>query len=613
MKNFQTTVLIPFILLFFTPVVHAQAPDLDYLQRSGNYYFGVGTGSSYIAARNSALSLLSESISVHIQSYFEHLVRDFNGNVEKYSEGVVNTYSATQLRDYKQYVLEEGPDFAKVLVYIEKTAVEALFREREKMIHDFIDLAAKAETDMRIDDMLRYYYWGLVLTRSHPQYNSLRYHFGGDRPLPVMLTLNDKLRGAFSSLRFEVASIMEQDEPPLKQIELSIKYKDKPVQGLDYTYHTGDARSGLHAARNGMGIASLDGGAAKSMETLRLYVEYRYENKAALEPEVQRMIENVEIPNLANARFIIRLSEKMLVQPQQQRPPMTMLHDRLHDRKNHLQKIRLLIEAIHQNRHDAIQDFFTAEGWQIYRKLITGANVRVLKNQQDSLRSMQVNDEVMVRSVPMLFAYNTSRETFVENVVFTFNSEGLINSMAYALSDIAINDILGKPENFGTDEEKYFLIKFMEDFKTAYALKRLDYLNAIFDENALIIVGNIVERMDEPIEKVQGMYASLPREEVEFIRMTKSEYMNRLNRVFRRNEFINIRFENNEVRKTQKDDKIYGIQIAQHYYSSTYADKGYLFLMIDLNDSLNPRIYVRTWQPRKNEDGTIYGLEDFRF
>jgi hypothetical protein len=61
------------------------------------------------------------------------------------------------------------------------------------------------------------------------------------------------------------------------------------------------------------------------------------------------------------------------------------------------------------------------------------------------------------------------------------------------------------------------------------------------------------------------------------------------------------------------DDKVYGIQIAQHYHSSNYADKGYLFLMLDLNDTLNPRIYVRSWQPEKNPDGSIIGLADFHF
>jgi hypothetical protein len=181
------------------------------------------------------------------------------------------------------------------------------------------------------------------------------------------------------------------------------------------------------------------------------------------------------------------------------------------------------------------------------------------------------------------------------------------NSISFALSDIAINDIVNKPAGFGAIEEKYFLIHFMENYKTAYAMKRLDYIESIFADDALIIVGHVVEKVTD----VENPW--LNHEVVKYNTRTKQQFITNLADNFQRSEFINIRFEDNEVRKTERDDKVYGIQIAQHYYSSTYADKGYLFLMIDLNDTINPKIYVRTWQPEKNPDGSIYGLEHFRF
>ena len=46
--------------------------------------------------------------------------------------------------------------------------------------------------------------------------------------------------------------------------------------------------------------------------------------------------------------------------------------------------------------------------------------------------------------------------------------------------------------------------------------------------------------------------------------------------------------------------EIYGIQIHQDYYSSTYGDTGYLFLMVDINDPDNPIISIRTWQPERD-------------
>jgi hypothetical protein len=36
------------------------------------------------------------------------------------------------------------------------------------------------------------------------------------------------------------------------------------------------------------------------------------------------------------------------------------------------------------------------------------------------------------------------------------------------------------------------------------------------------------------------------------------------------------------------------------YYSSTYSDTGYLFLMVDMNDAKQPIIKVRTWQPERD-------------
>jgi len=181
-----------------------------------------------------------------------------------------------------------------------------------------------------------------------------------------------------------------------------------------------------------------------------------------------------------------------------------------------------------------------------------------------------------------------------------------ISSLSFALSDVAIGDIVNKPTGFGTLDEKYFLISFMEHYKTAFALKRLDYIESIFADEALIIVGHVVEK----VRDVENPW--LNHDVVRFNTQSKQQYLSNLAANFRRNEFINIRFEDNIVRKTERDDKIYGIQIAQHYYSSTYADKGYLFLMIDLSDTLNPLIYVRTWQPEKNPDGSIFGLEHFR-
>jgi len=166
------------------------------------------------------------------------------------------------------------------------------------------------------------------------------------------------------------------------------------------------------------------------------------------------------------------------------------------------------------------------------------------------LHLIKVSDEIMVRSVPMLFSYHHNCEKFIENVVFTFDDSQKISSIAFALGDVAINDIINKPTGFGTIEEKYFLIRFMENYKTVYALKRPDYIESIFAEDALIIVGHVYKTA----KNIENPW--LNSQIVRYNTYSKQKYISNLAANFKRNEFINLRFEENEVRKTERDDKI---------------------------------------------------------
>ena len=96
-------------------------------------------------------------------------------------------------------------------------------------------------------------------------------------------------------------------------------------------------------------------------------------------------------------------------------------------------------------------------------------------------------------------------------------------------------------------------------------------------------------------------------------RYTKDEYLKNLKRCFDRNEFINIRFTNNDVQWLEKFEReeLFAIQIGQEYNSTTYGDKGYLFLLVDMTDHQAPQITVRTWQPNEVDMKKIYNAGDF--
>ena len=151
-------------------------------------------------------------------------------------------------------------------------------------------------------------------------------------------------------------------------------------------------------------------------------------------------------------------------------------------------------------------------------------------------------------------------------------------------------------------------IEFLENYKTAFALERLEYIRTIFDDNAVIIVGKLATVASSVVPEYQTQYNN---KVVIRTRYTKEQYLKNLERCFNSNEFVNIRFANNDVIKAGKGGEIYGIQIKQDYYSTNYGDTGYLFLLVDINDPKAPMIKVRTWQPEPDPVDGLFDISHF--
>ena len=133
-------------------------------------------------------------------------------------------------------------------------------------------------------------------------------------------------------------------------------------------------------------------------------------------------------------------------------------------------------------------------------------------------------------------------------------------------------------------------------YETAFALKRLDYIESIFDDHAVIITGSYVKTA----QKTSDGNKYLNNKNVKYNKQDKTSYLKNLESCFRSNQFINVRFADNEVSKMGAGGELFGIQIHQDYYSSSYSDTGYLFLMVDMNNPKTPIIKVRTWQPERD-------------
>lgn len=259
-----------------------------------------------------------------------------------------------------------------------------------------------------------------------------------------------------------------------------------------------------------------------------------------------------------------------------------------------------LCAVVGSEDYDSVRDIFTEEGWNMFNALVRYGNARVLT--PDRLSFYRLADEVWCRSIPMAFTFDGNPRRFVENLVFAFDREGLICNLSFALSSETVRGIFSHEE--WSEDARIIIVTFLENYKTAYALKRLDYISSIFDEDALIITGRVLKTVPAERGFGGGHYARLARQ-------SKKSYISRLERVFDSQEFINIQFTDSKVMKLGKGEQLFGLQLRQEYWSSSYADAGYLFILVDLSDYARPMIHVRTWQEEPDAEYGIIGPYSF--
>lgn len=390
------------------------------------------------------------------------------------------------------------------------------------------------------------------------------------------------------------------------EINLFIKYKGEPVTSLDYTYFDGQTWSNLYSAKDGMGIVELRPGV--EINSLQLKYEYEYADQCQIDKELESVMQLFKGTSFKNASvYINNLDKKSAVSSEAKKEFEKSVKTESAANLETLSKVEnekelagimtRVINAIKAKDYDSVSDCFSEDGLEMYKKLLNYGQARLLGDPQFSFYTM--GKRVVCRSIPMAFSFKNNRRKFVEDVTFTFDENKKIECVAFGLGSQAKTDIFNKGVGAWSDYAKMVIATFLENYKTAFALKRLDYLESVFDDNATIITGHIIKKA--PKVTMEGeSFINSNNKLIKYTRQTKSEYMRKLKMCFQSNQFINIRFADNDVVKMGAGGETYGIQIKQDYYSTNYGDHGYLFLMVDFNDPDNPSIKVRTWQPDRN-------------
>ena len=598
----KTIWMILMLLLPLTSLAQTAEERAEQMKANAEYICGEGWGDTYNSADQAALADLISKISLNISNSFEIKEEEFNTNSSFDSKtaitSVMNSYAQATLTNTFNLVISNTPQ-THVLRYIRKSEVNKIFDERKEKVFDYVRSAMRAEEKAKIDDALRNYYWAFAMVRSLQYPNSVKMTIDGVQRL-LVTWIPQQIEEIMSNLSTKIAS---KDG---NEINLFIKYKGEPVTSLDYTYFDGQTWSNLYSAKDGMGIVELRPGV--DVNSLQLKYEYEYADQCQIDKELESVMQLFKGTSFKNASvYINNLDKKSAVSSEAKKEFEKSVKTESAANLETLSKVEnekelagimtRVINAIKAKDYDSVSDCFSEDGLEMYKKLLNYGQARLLGEPQFSFYTM--GKRVVCRSIPMAFSFKNNRRKFVEDVTFTFDENKKIECVAFGLGSQAKTDIFNKGVGAWSDYAKMVIATFLENYKTAFALKRLDYLESVFDDNATIITGHIIKKA--PKVAMEGeSFINSNNKLIKYTRQTKSEYMRKLKMCFQSNQFINIRFADNDVVKMGAGGETYGIQIKQDYYSTNYGDHGYLFLMVDFNDPDNPSIKVRTWQPDRN-------------
>lgn len=588
------------LCIIITMALTVTAQGVDGIKRNSSYLYGEGGGVTLQAAKEAALADLIQKISVTVHSDFTSKERELNqdGNVTSDAEyqSIIRSYSTATLTNVKTIVLKPEPD-ASVFLYIAKSEIDRIFESRVAKAKEFVGNADEALKNGQIDDALRYYYWSYCLVKS------LRY------PNEAKIFVDGQERSLLAWLPTRIDDVMGKVKVQSRRTadntyEITATYDGRPVRSMDYTYFDGVDNSPVYSILDGKGLVELRPGMA--MDAVQLKLEYEFRGLSRNDSEVEAVVGAMKPAVYRRAYHRVALdgaaspaeSTSTDVNGSMQSPlaltDMGTLGTAV---------MKPVMQALRSGSIEQCRKKFSAEGWEEFSKLMGYGKVTLMDDIH--LDYFADGDCVVCRGLPVSCRFNRGR-VFNEKLSFYIDSNSKqITHVAMGLGREAMNDVvLGHLD--WSEKSRTRIVGFLEDYRTAYATKNLEYLDKVFDDNAVIVLG---KRLQVAPQLNKEGYMNNHR--VQFTQLTKREFLRNLRRQFQSKDYINLHFSQNRIYQLQKGVERYGIEIKQDYYSSNYGDTGYLTLIFDLTNPDQPVIHVRTWQEQPDPNFGVVSPADF--
>lgn len=218
------------------------------------------------------------------------------------------------------------------------------------------------------------------------------------------------------------------------------------------------------------------------------------------------------------------------------------------------------------------------------------------------LNGWQVRN-IEVEMKPLDDTYTGSQ---IQEVSIDFDTKGRIVDFNFTLGINQYMRIMKEGVELDDLDRRMQILHYVEQFRNAYNQKDINFMDAVFSEDALIITGKVIKR----IPNETAIKSNRP--EIQYTKQSKQQYLANLKRVFARNGYVNVKFDDIKVLRHGANPNFYGVTLIQHWNSSNYSDEGILFLVWNFENPDAPQINVRTWQPMETPEDDVFTLDSFK-
>lgn len=605
MKFLYTLFLLLFTNILFGQVdVSAIKNEIAKIQAQPDiYYFGFAEGLERKSTDQKALQELMSKIYVVVSS--ELTSTSISSNDESKNEDnlkkVLNTYTYGRLPDVEQLYYKTGNVF-HIFRYIKKDDYRKIFENRKIEINGFLREAKENLVLNQLGKTFRNYYRAAVAIESLQEASIL--YQGKVYTSDIIF---DEIRQIAKDIKIDLVS--NSFDSDVRKIILDFSYNEKPISDLNISYY--DMFDYISQKTNSnLVYIELYGKEYKEMEKLALKIDLKEEMFNSYNQETKIISSLFEMEDLEEYREV-RLKKRKLPTISKKRRTNPKLNVEfinyadcpvLDVFANNL----LILFSILDNEYLDDESIFTDS--KIIHRVEQIINYNHTKF-HNSPQKIQINKTEFGWEARQ-FAVSVSCSGYPkrdETVVIDFDDSGKIYNFSYTINPTLHKLFETESTAIGDWDYRQIAIKFLENYKTSYNIKNIEDIEALYSDDAIIITGKVITRT----KNNDRIYSNFSNKEIIYFKRTKKEHIEAQKKLFKQNEFIWLQFDTFNI-NVAPIKRVYGISMKQNYYSSSYSDEGYLFLLIDFRGE-KPLIHVRNWQPGEWDLSKQMKLENFRF